>query len=82
MTALQGLQGALLVLVAFGGLGVVVARDPLRQTLLVSVYGLLLGLLFIALQAPDVALSALVVGAVALPLMIMLALAKVKGQGE
>jgi uncharacterized MnhB-related membrane protein len=82
MTALQGLQGALLVLVAFGGLGVVLARDLLRQTLLVSVYGLLMGLLFLALQAPDVALSSLVVGAVALPLMILLALAKVKGQGE
>jgi uncharacterized MnhB-related membrane protein len=82
MTALQGLQGALLVLVAFGGLGVVLARDLLRQTLLVSVYGLLMGLLFLALQAPDVALSSLVVGAVALPLMILLAMAKVKGQGE
>ena len=80
MTALQGLQGALLVLLAFGGLGVVVTRDPLRQTLLVSFYGLLLGLLFLVLQAPDVALSALVVGAVALPLMILLALAKVKGR--
>ena len=79
---MTALQGALLILVAFGGLGVVVARDLLRQTLLVSVYGLLMGLLFLALQAPDVALSALVVGAVALPLMILLALAKVKGQGE
>jgi len=69
-------------LVALGGLGVVTARDPLRQTIMVSLFGLLLGLLYLTLQAPDVALSALVVGAVALPLMILLALAKVKGQGE
>jgi energy-converting hydrogenase B subunit D len=82
MTTLQALQGALLALVALGGLGVVTARDPLRQTIMVSLFGLLLGLLYLTLQAPDVALSALVVGAVALPLMILLALAKVKGQGE
>ncbi len=82
MTTLQALQDALLALVALGGLGVVTARDPLRQTIMVSLFGLLLGLLYLTLQAPDVALSALVVGAVALPLMILLALAKVKGQGE
>lgn len=82
MTTLQALQGTLLTLVALGGLGVVTARDPLRQTIMVSLFGLLLGLLYLVLQAPDVALSALVVGAVALPLMILLALAKVKGQGE
>jgi len=81
MTTLQALQGALLTLVALSGLGVVTARDPLRQTIMVSLFGLLLGLLYLTLQAPDVALSALVVGAVALPLMILLALAKVKGQG-
>jgi uncharacterized MnhB-related membrane protein len=32
-------------------------------------------------QAPDVALSQIVVGALALPLMILLALSKVKKQG-
>lgn len=74
------LQMVLLVLVAVGGLGVVTARDPLRQTMLVSLYGMLLGLLFFVLQAPDVALSEIVVGAVAFPLMILLALAKVKEQ--
>ena len=75
---LQIIQIVLLVLVAAGGLGVVLTRDPLRQTVVVSLYGLLLALLFFALQAPDVALSAIVVGTVALPLMILLALAKVR----
>jgi energy-converting hydrogenase B subunit D len=57
----------------------VLARDPLRQAMVASIYGLVLGILFFVLQAPDVALSQTVVGAVALPMMILLALAKVRG---
>ena len=56
---------------------VVLARDPLRQAMIASIYGLVLGVLFFLYQAPDVALSQTVVGAVALPLMVLLALAKV-----
>jgi energy-converting hydrogenase B subunit D len=70
------LQGALLILVALGGTVVVLARNPLRQAIVASVFGLLLGLLFFAFQAPDVALSQIVVGSVALPSMIVLTLAK------
>jgi energy-converting hydrogenase B subunit D len=61
---------------------VVLARDPLRQAMVASIYGLMLGILFFVLQAPDVALSQTVVGAVALPMMILLALAKVRGGEE
>ena len=57
---------------------VAMTRDPLRQAMVTSVYGLVLGVLFFAFQAPDVALSQTAVGAVALPLMVLLALAKVK----
>jgi len=71
--------GAALVLVGTAGTVVVVIRDPLRQALAVSMFGILLGILFFAVQAPDVALSEIVVGAVALPLMILLALAKIRG---
>ena len=46
-----------------------------------SFYGLLLGMMFLIFQAPDVALSQIVVGAIALPLMILLALARVRKQG-
>ena len=70
------LQGVLLVLVAAGGTAVVLVRDPLRQAIVASVFGLLLALLFFAFQAPDVALSQIVVGSVALPLMIILTLTK------
>jgi len=71
-----------LVLVAVCGTCVVLARDPLRQAVMASVYGLVLGILFFVFQAPDVALSQTVVGAVALPLMILLALAKVRFDEE
>ncbi len=75
MTVLQTL---VLLLVAAGATVVVAARDPLRQTLAASLQGLLLGILFFLFQAPDVALSQIAVGAVALPLMILLALAKIR----
>ena len=70
------LQGVLLVLVALGGTAVVLVRNPLRQAIVAGIFGLLLGLLFFAFQAPDVALSQIVVGSVALPSMIVLTLVK------
>jgi energy-converting hydrogenase B subunit D len=76
------LQVVVLALVALGATAVVTARDPLRQAMLASIYGLILGILFFVFQAPDVGLSQTVVGAVALPLMILLALARVKLEGE
>jgi energy-converting hydrogenase B subunit D len=78
----NALQVVVLALVALAATGVVAARDPLRQAMLASIYGLILGILFFVFQAPDVGLSQTVVGAVALPLMILLALAKVKGGEE
>ena len=75
------LQDAILLFVAVAGTGVVFTRDPTSQAIIVSFYGLLLGILFFVFQAPDVALSQIVVGALALPLMILLALSKVKKQG-
>jgi uncharacterized MnhB-related membrane protein len=76
------LQFVSLTMVAAVGLGVVLTRDPLRQAVVVSFFGMLLGILFFVFQAPDVALSEIVVGAVAAPLMILLALAKVSGGAE
>lgn len=72
------LQIAALAAVAVGGGAVVVATDPLRQTLVVSVYGMALTMLFFVFQAPDVALSEIVVSSVGLPVMILLALRKVR----
>ncbi|MFB3917114.1 MAG: Na(+)/H(+) antiporter subunit B [Terriglobales bacterium] len=76
------MQVTILVFVAIAGTGVVLTRDPASQSIAVSFYGLLLALLFFIYQAPDVALSQIVTGAVALPLMIMLALAKIRRTTE
>lgn len=71
------LQVTVLVLVAAGALLVVRTRDRVKLVLVLSVYGLLLALLFFTFQAPDVTLSELTVGAVALPLFLLLAIVKV-----
>jgi energy-converting hydrogenase B subunit D len=76
------LQIAALAAVAIGGGAVVLARDPLRQTLVLSVYGMSLVMLFFVFQAPDVALSEIVVSTVGLPVMILLALRKVREHEE
>jgi energy-converting hydrogenase B subunit D len=47
-----------------------------------SSYGLMLALLFLVFQAPDVTLSELAIGAVALPLLLLLTLAKVRKKEE
>ena len=68
--------------VAVTATAVALTRDPLRQAMVASLYGLILGVLFFVFQAPDVALSQTVVGAVALPLMVLLALARVAAADE
>ncbi len=78
-TALMGtLQVTVLVLVAAGATVVVRTRDRIRLVLALSVYGTLLAVLFLVFQAPDVTLSALTVGAVALPLILLLTISKVR----
>ena len=79
MTAVQVVS---LLLVALGAWAVVAARDPVRQAIVASLYGLILGVLFFAFQAPDVALSNIVVGSVLTPTIILLALAKIGGRDE
>lgn len=71
-----------LVLIAVSGLAVVRTRDVTSQILALSFYGLLLGLMFFIFQAPDVALSQIVVGTVALPLMVMLAIARMQNRAR
>jgi energy-converting hydrogenase B subunit D len=68
----------LLLLIAATGTAVVRTRDVTNQVLALGFYGLLLALIFFVFQAPDVALSQITVGAVALPLMVMLAIARMK----
>jgi energy-converting hydrogenase B subunit D len=74
------LQITALVVVAVAGGAVAVAGDALRQTLVLGVYGLSLTMLFFVFQAPDVALSEIVVSTVGLPVMVLLTLRKVRAQ--
>jgi uncharacterized MnhB-related membrane protein len=74
------LQIVVLVLVAAGAVVVVRTKDRIRLVLTLSAYGIVLAVLFFAFQAPDVALSEITVGAVALPLILLLAIAKVRKQ--
>jgi energy-converting hydrogenase B subunit D len=73
------LQSVALGITALGALGVVLARDVVRQAVLLSFYGFSLVALFVVFQAPDVALSALVVSGVAYPLVLVVAIARVRG---
>ena len=56
----------------------VLIREPVRQVIVAERLRVLLAVLFLAFQAPDVTLSELTVGAVALPVLLLLALAKVR----
>ena len=68
----------LFLLTAVSGTAVVLVRDPARQIFAIAGNGLVLTLLFTALQAPDVALSELAVGVAAVPLLFLVALLAVR----
>ena len=61
---------------------VVLTRDPARQVLVFGAFGWTLALAFLLLSAPDVALSELVVGGIALPLMLLVTLTRVGRTGR
>lgn len=79
MIALQAVSFAV---VALGAPLVVLTRDPLRQALVNGVYGVSLVCLFVVLEAPDPALSMLVVSGIAYPLVILAAIARVRGRSR
>jgi len=72
------LQATCLIAVAIIGTLVVATRDPLRQAAVAGIFGLALSALFLSVQAPDVALSQIAVGAIVVPVLVLLALAKIR----
>ncbi|HEY0614869.1 MAG TPA: DUF4040 domain-containing protein [Candidatus Elarobacter sp.] len=74
----QVVQAIALVLAALVATVVVLAREPKRQIFAFMIYGLVLTLLFAALQAPDVALSELAVGSVAIPFAVLATLVRIE----
>ena len=75
---MMAVGAGLLLLLAVAGARVVTTRDTTEQVITLSFYGLVTALVFFFFQAPDVALSQITVGAVALPLMIMLAISRMR----
>jgi energy-converting hydrogenase B subunit D len=78
----SGLQLAALIVVTIAGTAVVLVPEPLRQALTLGIYGFALTLLFFTFQAPDVALSEIVVSAIGLPVIILAALRRISQQEQ
>jgi energy-converting hydrogenase B subunit D len=75
---MSAVLAVMFLLVAGTGAGVVLSREPRRQTLAIAVNGVALSLLFVVLRAPDVAYSEIAVGTVLVPLMMLGVLVSLK----
>ena len=71
-----------LVAVMLGGTAVVLTAEPLRQTMVLGVFGFALTFLFFTFQAPDVALSEIVISGIGLPLIVLAALRRIRRQEQ
>jgi energy-converting hydrogenase B subunit D len=74
------LQLVTLLLVAAGGTAAVFTRDPARQVAVSGIYGLVLVVLFVVLQAPDVAMAGIAVSSAAFSLVLLSAVVKQRGR--
>jgi uncharacterized MnhB-related membrane protein len=77
---LSPLQTTALIVVVLAGTAVVLTPEALRQAMVLGIYGFTLTILFFTFQAPDVALSEIVVSGVGLPVIILAALRKIRAQ--
>ena len=82
VVAREAFDGRAVKALLVAGLFLVLNRDPLSQAVVFAFFGGSLVVVFIVLQAPDVSLSAIVVGAMAYPLMTVLTLAKARGRSR
>lgn len=78
VATLVPLQAVAFALVALAAPAVVLTRDLLRLAVVNGLYGLVLVLLFMIYAAPDVALSMLVVTTVAYPLVLLVAITRIR----
>jgi energy-converting hydrogenase B subunit D len=76
------LQAVALAAVVVAGTATVLVREPVRQALVSGIFGLTLAILFFVYEAPDVALSQIVVASVAVPVMVLLTMAKLREEGD
>lgn len=75
---MDALQAIALVLVAVAATVAVLVRDRKRQIFLYMIYGLVMTVVLVLLQAPDAALSELAVGSVAIPFAVLATLVRVE----
>jgi uncharacterized MnhB-related membrane protein len=78
LATLVPMQAVAFALVALAAPAVVLTRDLLRLVVVNGFYGLILVLLFVIYGAPDVALSMLVVSTVAYPLVLLVAITRIR----
>ncbi len=76
------LQAVALILSALAATAVALCLNPLRQIVVSGIYGLILTITFVTLQAPDVALSMLVVTTVAYPLVVLAAIGRTRRKSK
>lgn len=74
------LANALYVIAVAAAAAVVFTSNPKRAIFTFSAYGASLTVLFLVLAAPDVALSEAAVGTAAVPLVALVALARMRGK--
>jgi uncharacterized MnhB-related membrane protein len=72
------LQVVVFLMVALGAVAVVRTHDPFKQAMNAGIFGMFLVAAFFVMQAPDVALSMITVEALVMPLLVLLALSKVR----
>jgi energy-converting hydrogenase B subunit D len=82
LASIAPVQAVTLILAALAATAVALCMNPLRQIVLSGIYGLILTLTFMTLQAPDVALSMLVVTTVAYPLIVLAAIGRTKRKAK
>lgn len=81
VASIAPVQAVVLILAALGATAVALCLNPLRQIVISGIYGLILTIAFVTLQAPDVALSMLVVTTVAYPLIVLAAIGRTRRKG-
>lgn len=78
LATLVPMQVVVFALVALAAPAIVLTRDLLRLAVVNGFYGLILVLLFMVYGAPDVALSMIVVSTVAYPLVLLVAITRIR----
>lgn len=75
-------QAFSLTLVAVLGVSTVLVRDPLRQVVVYSLFGLSLVVAFAALMAPDVAIAEVAVSSIGVPMVLLPVIYNTHGGGK